>query len=183
MFGEQDALDDFTIVVTASRIPQELLDVPVSVDVIDGAELAQAGVETLGEALRLVAGISVRQTGSRSGIEQMSIRGSSAEQVLILVDGVPVASPQGSLNLAQIPIAQVERIEVVKGPGSALYGANAVGGVVNIITSASTSLRGWEDSRGGRSRRSGVSGGVRRLVARDSLPPERRVYPFRRASS
>ena len=144
MFGEQDALDDFTIVVTASRIPQELLDVPVSVDVIDGAELAQAGVETLGEALRLVAGISVRQTGSRSGIEQMSIRGSSAEQVLILVDGVPVASPQGSLNLAQIPIAQVERIEVVKGPGSALYGANAVGGVVNIITSASTSLRGWE---------------------------------------
>ena len=140
----EDPLEELTIVVTASRIPQELLDVPVSVDVLDGSTLVQAGVQTLGEALRLAAGISVRQTGARSGIEQMSIRGSSAEQVLVLVDGMPVASPQGSLNLALVPIAQVERIEVVKGPGSALYGANAVGGVVNIITRPASEFAGWE---------------------------------------
>lgn len=141
---EENHNEDLTIVVTASRIPQELLDVPVSVEVLDGATLAQAGVETLGEALRLAAGISVRQTGARSGIEQMSIRGSSAEQVLILVDGMPVASPQGSLNLALVPIAHVERIEIVKGPGSSLYGANAVGGVVNVITRPAADLEGWE---------------------------------------
>lgn len=142
--SDEEAPEELTIVVTASRIPQELLDVPISVEVIDGATLVQAGVETLGEALRLAAGISVRETGSRSGIEQMSIRGASAEQVLVLVDGVPVASPQGSLNLAELPLAHVERIEIVKGPGSALYGADAVGGVVNIITSAPVDLRGWE---------------------------------------
>lgn len=140
----EEAIEELTIVVTASRIPQELLDAPVSVEVLDGSELAQAGVETLGEALRLAAGASVRQTGSRGGIEQMSIRGSSAEQVLILVDGMPVASPQGSLNLAQVPIDHVERIEIVRGPGSALYGANAVGGVVNIITSSAADLSGGE---------------------------------------
>ena len=118
-----------------------LEDVPVSVTVIDQKELKAAGVKILADALRLGPGITVQSNGGRSATQQAFIRGSTSTQILVLLDGAPVASPQGALNLADVPVSMVERIEVVRGPGSALYGADAVGGVINIITTGEFAIR------------------------------------------
>lgn len=132
--GTDNTAPEYTVVVTASRLIQVLEDVPVSVTVIDQKELKAAGVKILADALRLGPGITVQSNGGRSATQQAFIRGSTSTQILVLLDGAPVASPQGALNLADVPVSMVERIEVVRGPGSALYGADAVGGVINIIT-------------------------------------------------
>lgn len=122
------------IVVTASRREQSLQEVPVSLSVMDAAEIEQRNSLTVDDALRYVSGVNL--TGG-----QANIRGSSGysrgagSRVLMLVDGVPfIQGDTGELNFESIPIGQVDRIEVVKGASSALYGSNALGGVINVIT-------------------------------------------------
>jgi iron complex outermembrane receptor protein len=122
------------IVVTASKRQQSLQEVPVSVSVLDAAEIQQRNSLVIDDALRYIPGVNM--TGF-----QVNIRGSSGysrgagSRVLMLLDGIPfLAGDTGELNFESIPIGQVDRIEVVKGASSALYGSNALGGVINIIT-------------------------------------------------
>jgi iron complex outermembrane receptor protein len=122
------------IVVTANKHSQSLEEVPVSISILDAAAVRMRNSLTIEEALRYIPGVNL--TGF-----QVNIRGSSGysrgagSRVLMLLDGIPfIAGDTGELNFESIPIGQVERIEVVKGASSALYGSNALGGVINIIT-------------------------------------------------
>ncbi len=123
------------IVVTATRTATTILDSPDHVTVIDKEQIAAAGSATVADALRQVAGVEIVDNGTAGSVKSVSIRGSTSAQVLVLVDGVRLNdSRQGMADLSQIPVASIERIEVLRGGTSALYGADALGGVVNIIT-------------------------------------------------
>jgi len=122
------------IVVTANRREQSLQEVPASISVLEAAELQMRNAQTIDDALRYVPGVNI--TGG-----QVNIRGSSGysrgagSRVLMLLDGIPfIAGDTGELVFESIPVGQIDRIEVVKGASSALYGSNALGGVINIIT-------------------------------------------------
>ncbi len=122
------------IVVTASKREQSLQEVPVSISVADATEMRFRNSQTLEDAVRYVPGVNI--TGG-----QINIRGSSGysrgvgSRVMLLLDGVPfIAGDTGELVFESIPVGQVDRIEVVKGASSALYGSSALGGVVNVIT-------------------------------------------------
>lgn len=122
------------VVVTAGKRQQSLEEVPVSMSILDAAQIAERNSLTIDEALRYVSGVNM--TGF-----QVNIRGSSGysrgagSRVLMLLDGIPfITGDTGELNFESIPVAQVDRIEVVKGASSALYGSNALGGVINVIT-------------------------------------------------
>lgn len=124
------------VIVTANRREQSLEDVPVSISVLDAATMRQRNSLTIDDALRYVPGVNM--TGP-----QINIRGSSGyslgagSRVLMLLDGVPLlAGDTGELLYESVPVGQIDRIEVVKGASSALYGSNALGGVINIITKA-----------------------------------------------
>jgi len=121
------------VVVTATRIAGTILASPDHVTVVDEEQLA--GAVSVAEALERVAGVSVADNGAVGAVQSVSIRGSAAGQVLVLVDGVRLNdSRQGAPDLSQVPVDNSERSESVRGGTSALYGADAVAGVVNIIT-------------------------------------------------
>ncbi len=132
--GAQEApLSVEKVVVTATRIAGTILASPDHVTVVSGEELA--GALSAADALERVVGVSVPDNGTAGSVQSLSIRGSTAAQVLVLVDGVRLNdSRQGGADLSVIPVDNIERIEIVRGGASALYGADAMGGVVNIIT-------------------------------------------------
>ncbi len=124
-------------IVTATRIPTPAEQVPAAVTVIDRRTIEERGYRTLAEALQSVPGLRMVQTGGFGQQASAFIRGSSSRHVLVMLDGVPVndtAEPNGAFNFGNELLADIERIEVVRGPGSSLYGSGAVGGVVNMIT-------------------------------------------------
>ncbi|MGY6553581.1 MAG: TonB-dependent receptor plug domain-containing protein [Wenzhouxiangella sp.] len=107
-----------------------------SVTVIDRADIELAPVSNLADLLAMVAGVEVRRRGAGGVQADVGIRGTAYEQTLILVDGIPMSDPQTGhhdMNLP-IPLAMIERIEVVRGPGAVLYGGHATGGMINIVT-------------------------------------------------
>ena len=123
------------IVVTATRTAIPILASPDHVTVIDGNDVAAAGSTTVADALRQVAGVEIADSGTVGSVKSASIRGSVAAQVLVLVDGVRLNdSRQGGADLSLLPVENIERIEVLRGGTSALYGADALGGVINVIT-------------------------------------------------
>jgi len=126
-----------TFVVTASRVAEEALDAPAQVTVVTAADIAEAGASNVVEALAATAGIEFRSYSSAAQAE-ISMRGfgeNSHGRVLVLMDGRRLNNPDmQTINWLAVPLADVERIEVLQGGGSARYGNNAVGGVVNIIT-------------------------------------------------
>ncbi|MBA7482353.1 Vitamin B12 transporter BtuB [subsurface metagenome] len=136
--GEEEAVymgDLGVIVITPSRLEQPLRDVPVATSVITEEEIERSNAKTVGEILEVVAGAEVKNYGSLGASASISLRGSLANRVLVLIDGKPINSISfGEANLSQISLEDVQRIEIVRGPTSHLYGANALGGVVNIIT-------------------------------------------------
>ncbi len=122
------------IVVTATRIGQSINEVPLSTDVISSREVESSNALHAGDILRTTAGVTVRSYNT-GGVATASLRGSQSAQVLVIQDGMPIFDPfTGLTDLSQISLAGVERIEIVRGPTSHLYGANALGGVVHIIT-------------------------------------------------
>jgi outer membrane receptor for ferrienterochelin and colicins len=124
-----------TVVVTATRTPHLLEDVAVSATVVTREEIDEVNAQSIGEALEGVVGVKVDTYGSMGMATSIRLRGSTPNQVLVLVDGRPVNLPSlGTVDLSMYPVDNVERIEVIRGPVSALYGANALGGVINIIT-------------------------------------------------
>ncbi len=127
------------MVVTATRAAQPLEDVAASVTVITAEEIAARGATRLEEVLRDVAGVHIVSQGPAGSLATANIRGSESAQVLVLLDGIRLNSAQdGLFNLANLPVSlkEIERIEVVRGPVSALYGSNALGGVIQIFTRA-----------------------------------------------
>jgi len=123
------------IVVIASKFPEKLLDSVASVEVITEEEIEMAQANNLADILSSVSGLEISDYGNVGGIKAISIRGSSPEQVLVMIDGRPVNDPQtGKINLGLIPASIIEKVEIYRGLASAIYGANALGGVVNIIT-------------------------------------------------
>ena len=123
------------VVVTALRVPRLKSSIPWDTRVITRKEIEESSSVKLGDILRSVAGLSVKANGGLSSQISARFRGSNSQQVLVLLNGNRINSPAlGMFDLGDILLSDVERIEVVKAPLSAVYGADAVGGVVNIIT-------------------------------------------------
>lgn len=122
------------IVVTATRTPIGAERVPAAVSVLSGDSLRLRGIATVADALRLVPGVAVVQGGSYGAPAALFLRGGENDYTKVLVDGVPVNDPGGAVDVADLSIDDVERIEVVRGPASVVWGSDAVTGVINIIT-------------------------------------------------
>lgn len=123
------------VFVTANRFEELLSDVPFTVTIIDEKEISNGGFRSLEEVLRIVSGIEIAQTGSKGHLSSAFLRGSNTNHTLILLNGIPLNEPSSySFDLSKIPIHSVERIEILKGPQSAIWGTDAIGGVINIIT-------------------------------------------------
>ena len=119
------------LTVTAERMPIEIK----SVKTIERKEIEKMQTNTLSEVIESVSGVFVQKSGTVAGVHQVSIRGSSPKHVLILLDGQKInPSGTGVADLNTIPLEMVEKIEILKGGQSAIYGADALGGVINIIT-------------------------------------------------
>jgi vitamin B12 transporter len=122
------------LIVTASPNPRPAEAVAAHVTVLEGDDLRAQGLLDLSDALRRVAGISVVRGGSYGAATSVFLRGGESDYVQVLVDGVAVNQPGGAFDFAQLTLENVERIEVVRGPMSALYGSDAVAGVVHVVT-------------------------------------------------
>jgi outer membrane cobalamin receptor len=147
VFANKEQKPFFTmeeIVVIASKYPEDLLGSTASVEIISREEIAISRSENLAGIIRNIAGLEITDYGSQGDVKAVSIRGSSPEQVLIMIDGQIANDPQtGKIDLGLIPSDMIEKIEIYRGPASALYGANALGGVINIITKS-----GEEEGKG-----------------------------------
>ncbi len=132
--------DEVTIpdtVVTATRVPTPVSEVPAGVTIIDRQTIEQHGYNTLTDALNDVPGLRVSASGGPGGQASVFIRGTNSNHVLVLRDGMPIndaADPSGAFNFGIDTISDIERIEVVRGPMAALYGSGAIGGVINLIS-------------------------------------------------
>jgi len=126
---------DEELVVTATRVAQPIHKVLASVEIIDRADIEKSNASNIVELLGRVPGIDYRDSGSRGSNSSLYLRGTNSDHVLILIDGVRSASATaGTTALQQLPLDQIERIEVVKGPRASLYGADAIGGVIQVFT-------------------------------------------------
>jgi len=124
------------VVVTATKTPEERKNIPNAVIIIDETDIATSAAKTIGELLANEPGIDLRTYGNYGGASQeIQFRGMGGDATQVFVNGVNVNSPSlGVADVARIPLNSIERIEVVKGSGSLLYGSGAMGGTVNIIT-------------------------------------------------
>lgn len=124
--------------VSAYRVPMTLRETAQGVSIIDRQDIEVRKPASVVDLLQQLPGVQVDQVGSPGGVSNIYIRGSDPEQVLVLIDGVRVNDPMlsrgGSYDISSIDPALIERIEVLRGGGSAIYGADALGGVVNIVT-------------------------------------------------
>lgn len=135
-FGDDDSSVELNkIIVTPSRIEEVRTSTPYKVDLLNGTELRQSYPEDLGAALESLPSVNVSDYGGFGQAKTIRMRGATGSQVLVMVDGRPLNSPRdGEVDLSTIPLAFVDRVEVVHGPGSSLYGSAAMGGIVNVIT-------------------------------------------------
>ncbi|MCL0034145.1 TonB-dependent receptor [Thermodesulfovibrionales bacterium] len=123
------------IVITATRHPEPIKGISASVTIIDAEEIAEGGEITILESLRGLPGLDVVQTGGSGATTSIFLRGAASRHTLVLIDGVRVNSPTiGMFDFANLTVDNIERIEIVRGPQSILYGSSAIGGVINIIT-------------------------------------------------
>jgi vitamin B12 transporter len=123
------------VVVTATKVETPQSHLGATVTVITEDEVQTFNYSGIEEALRNVPGVEIARSGSLGKTTSIRIRGTTPEQTVVLVDGVRVSSPtQGLTELSELTLDGIDRVEVVRGPQSTLYGADAIGGVVNIIT-------------------------------------------------
>jgi vitamin B12 transporter len=135
MLAAQEPRDLDPVVITATKVETPAGQLGASVTVVPGDDVQKYHYETVEDVLRTVPGVEIRRSGSIGKVSNISIRGANANQVQVLVDGVRVKSPTtGQADLSDISPDLIDRIEVIRGPQSTLYGADAIGGVVNIIT-------------------------------------------------
>ncbi|HSQ79118.1 MAG TPA: TonB-dependent receptor, partial [Candidatus Bathyarchaeia archaeon] len=127
------------LVVTATRLQTPEKKVGSSVTVVSGDELVRTGKTFVLEALESVTGLATVRNGGPGAAASVSVRGANSEHTLFLLDGVELndpINPSRSYDLSHLPLSQVERVEILRGPQGLLYGSDALGGVVNIITRA-----------------------------------------------
>jgi len=133
----QEPADTFRLeelVVTVNRLPVRREAATAAVAILYGEELRARGVADVAEALRGVPGVTIARSGAVGGLSSLFVRGGESNYVQLLIDGVPQNDPGGALDLAGIGLDDIERIEVVRGPASVLYGSDAVTGVVQLFT-------------------------------------------------
>lgn len=125
------------VVVTANRTPMPSDHIGSSVSVVTREELEQRGITRVYDALRFLPGVTGSRNGGMGGVSTIRLRGSNPGQVKVMVDGMTINDPSnvdGSYDFNNLSVSGIERIEVVRGPQSTLYGSDAIGGVINIIT-------------------------------------------------
>ena len=125
-----------TLVVTANRFEQPRSTVLAPTTVVTRQDIDRWQSTSVNDVLRRLPGVDITQNGGSGQLSSIFIRGTNASHVLVLIDGVRLnlAGVSGSADLSQFPIALVQRVEYIRGPRSAVYGSDAIGGVVNIIT-------------------------------------------------
>jgi len=151
-----------SLVVTAARWPQALSELVADVTVIGAEEIARAGAQSLAELLRRVPGVEIVMNGGPASTSGVFLRGANSNQTLVLIDGQRVgSSASGTAALEAIPIDVIDRIEILRGPASNLYGADAIGGVIQVFTRNGGDVFAAHASAGyGTYRTSVASGGV-----------------------
>ena len=149
----EEMFDDSGIVVTATRTPTPLDQVPASITVLDKATIDRAQDIGATELLLRTPGISMSRNGGYGTATSLRIRGAESEQTVVVIDGVKLNDPSstgGGYNFANLLIGDAQRIEVLRGPQSTLWGSQAIGGVVNIVTaSPQAPIEGSFDIEGG----------------------------------
>lgn len=125
-----------TITVTATRTPEPIEESGQSLQIISRSDIEASAATDLYQILTQVSGVDIRSRGASGAQADVSIRGGSFEQTLILLNGIGISNPQTGHHNMDVPVhlSDIERIEILKGPSSRMYGANAMSGVINIIT-------------------------------------------------
>ena len=135
--------------VTAARSSQPIADVLADITVIGAEEIARAGAQSVTELLARQPGVEIVQNGGPGAVSGVFLRGANRGQTLVLIDGVRIASSSaGATSLEAIPLDQIDRIEILRGPASSLYGADAIGGVVQVFTRRGTGAPSGNASAG-----------------------------------
>jgi vitamin B12 transporter len=150
------------VVVTATRIPAIVADTP-GARVIDADTIEKRGAIFAADILADVPGLSVTRTGAFGGVAQVRMRGATPGKTLVLVDGAPVndaAEPNGAFDFSNFELADIERIEVLSGPQSSLWGSDAIGGVISFTTQEIDGLRAEAEAGSFGTVRGRVSAGV-----------------------
>ncbi len=125
------------IIVTADRVETPAIEVANSVTIISAEEIMRSGKSSLPEILRETAGVYLTEQGGPGRISSLFLRGAASNFTLVLIDGMEVndpSSPNGAYDFSNLPLSNIERIEIVREPQSTLYGSDALAGVINIIT-------------------------------------------------
>src|SRR5208283_2544447 len=126
-----------TVVVSPTTIPTPAEQLASSVTVISAEDLQRNQRQTIPDALNAVPGLNVVQTGGPGGQTSIFMRGTNSDHVKVLIDGIDVSdptTPNGAFDFAHLLTGDIERIEVLRGPQSGLYGSDAIGGVISITT-------------------------------------------------
>ncbi|MGH8799270.1 MAG: TonB-dependent receptor domain-containing protein [Casimicrobiaceae bacterium] len=150
------------LVVIAARAPQPWSELVADVTVIGPEDIARGGAQSLAELLRSVPGVEIVMNGGPASTSGVFLRGANTNQTLVLVDGLRVgSSTSGTAALETIPLDQIDHIEILRGPASNLYGADAIGGVIQVFTRAGGGVPAAHASAGYGTHGSGaVSGGA-----------------------
>jgi vitamin B12 transporter len=156
------------VVITASRTDAAQSVVTTAATVLSGDALRARGISTVGAALREIPGAAVVQTSAIGSQTSLFLRGGEPDYVLVLIDGVTVNEPGGTFNFANLTLDNVDRIEVIRGPASVLYGSDAVTGVIQIFTRRADGaprleLGAMAGQRGQRNVDASITGGGPRL--------------------
>jgi vitamin B12 transporter len=123
-----------TVVISATKTPVDRASLSQSVTVLTGAQLRTQGITRVADALRTVPGASLVENGAVGSVTSLFLRGGESRYTKVLIDGVAVNSPGGYFDFSHLTTDNVERIEIVRGPASVVYGADAVSGIVRIFT-------------------------------------------------
>lgn len=169
-----EVVEDTEAAATAAATTDQVTGIPraqlgTAVTVITGEDLERQQVRHAADALRSLPGVSVSRTGSPASLTQVRIRGAEANHTLVLIDGIEAnVGSHGAFDFSNLTSEDIERIEVIRGPQSALYGSNAIGGVINIVTKRgggplSVTARAEGGSFGTKSGAARVSGGNGRV--------------------
>lgn len=155
----QDTTTLDTVQVTANRLPEKVADTLASVTVLERGDIERSQAPDLLDLLARQAGVDFSRTGGAGQASTVFLRGSNSNHTLVLIDGLRVnPATQGGFDFAHLPLAQIERIEIVRGPRAALWGSDAIGGVIHIFTRDPS--RAFVDARAGSYGRAALSAGI-----------------------
>ncbi|HZE42825.1 MAG TPA: TonB-dependent receptor [Steroidobacteraceae bacterium] len=135
--GPSEETELQSIVVTATRIPTPEIQIASSVTLVTAAEIAARQIRTLPDLLKEVPGLNVVQSGGPGGQTSVFMRGTNSNHTKVLIDGIDVGDPSSSnasFDFGQLLTQDIQKVEVLRGPQSGLYGSDAIGGVINVIT-------------------------------------------------